>query len=142
MAKNDYYETLGVSKNAGKAEIKSAYRKLAKKFHPDRNKDPQAEAKFKEVQEAYDVLADDQKRSAYDRFGHAGTQGFGGFGDTGGFSQSGFDFGGMGGLGDIFEQFFGGGFGFGGGRAAGPERGQDIEVNLRLGLHLLRLFLE
>jgi len=134
MSKKDYYEVLGINKGATKKEIKSAYRKLAKQFHPDRNKEADAEEKFKEVQEAYEVLYDDQKRSAYDKYGHAGTQGFGGFG---GFGGSGYGPGGvefdMGGLGDIFEQFFGGGFGgFSAAGRRGPRRGQDIAISLKL----------
>lgn len=106
--KKDYYETLGIKKGASKDEIKSAYRTLAKKYHPDINKEPGAEAKFKEVQEAYDVLYDDNKRATYDQFGHAafeqGTNsgGFGGQGFSGaGFGDVNFD--------DIFGSFFGGG---------------------------------
>lgn len=101
MAKRDYYEVLGVSKNASKEEIKKAYRKLSKKYHPDINKEPDAAEKFKEVKEAYETLSDDQKRAHYDRFGHTDpTQGFGG-GSA--------DFGGFGGFEDIFNTFFGGG---------------------------------
>ena len=114
--KRDYYEVLGVDKNASEAEIKSAFRKKAKEFHPDLNKDnPDAEAKFKEAQEAYSVLSDEGKKKMYDQYGHAGVgsngaggSGFGGFGN-GGFSGSGFGFD------DIFETIFGGGSGFGGG---------------------------
>ena len=102
--KRDYYEVLGVSKTASKDEIKSAYRKLAKKYHPD-NKETGDEAKFKEVQEAYDVLFDDQKRSAYDRFGHAAFEQGGPNAGQGGFG------GGMGGFGGGAPQG-----GFGGGR--------------------------
>jgi molecular chaperone DnaJ len=101
--KRDYYEVLGVEKNAVDADLKKAYRKLAKQYHPDMNPgDKAAEAKFKEVSEAYEVLNDSKKRSQYDQFGHAGTDpnGFGGFG--GGFSSGDFDFGG---IGDIFETF-------------------------------------
>ena len=106
--KRDYYEVLGLSKGASKDEIKSAYRKLAKKYHPDINKEPDAEAKFKEVQEAYDILYDDQKRQTYDQFGHAAFEqgaGQGGFGGSG-FSGTGF---GDINLDDIFQSFFGGG---------------------------------
>ena len=90
--KRDYYEVLGVSKNASDDEIKSAFRKLAKKYHPDINKDPDAPAKFKEAQEAYAVLSDKDKRSKYDQFGHAAFNGAqGGFGGAGGFDFSDFD---------------------------------------------------
>ena len=108
--KRDYYEVLGVEKSATDDEIKKAYRKLAKKYHPDLNKDnPDAADKFKEAAEAYDVLSNSEKRSRYDQFGHAGVDpnaGFGGGGGFGGFD--GFD---MGDIGDIFGSFFGGGFG-------------------------------
>lgn len=112
MAKKDYYEVLGVPKNASEQDIKKAYRSMAKKYHPDRNKDnPEAEAKFKEVQEANEVLSDPQKRAAYDQYGHAafenGGAGAGGFGGQGFGGQG---FGGAGGfdfedLGDIFGSF-------------------------------------
>ncbi|WP_025724855.1 molecular chaperone DnaJ [Acholeplasma granularum] len=104
MAKRDYYDVLGIPKTASADEIKKAYRSLAKKYHPDVSKEKDAEAKFKEVQEAYDVLNDQNKKAQYDRYGHAGTQGdpFGGFGG-GGFG------GGFGGFDDIISQFFGGG---------------------------------
>ena len=120
--KRDYYEVLGVNKNATEDEIKKAYRKLAKKYHPDANPDnkEEAEAKFKEVNEAYENLSDPQKRKMYDQFGHNGPQGFGGqggpFGQGGyySYSSSGFDnFGDFGDLGDIFSSIFGGGFGGG-----------------------------
>ena len=110
MSKEDFYNTLGVAKGAAEPDIKKAYRKLAMQYHPDRNPgDSGAEKKFKEVQEAYDVLSDPKKRSAYDQFGHAAFQG-----GSGGFNQS-FD------MGDIFEGIFGDSgfgdiFGFGGGR--------------------------
>lgn len=131
MAKRDYYEVLGVSKSASKDEIKKAYRNLAKQFHPDRNKEAGAEDKFKEVQEAYDVLSDQSKREAYDRYGFAGAQSFGGGGFAGGQYDNleGFDFGNLGDLSDIFGSFFGGGFS-GGGRASG--NGEDIQINLKL----------
>ena len=131
MAKRDYYEVLGVSKTASKDEIKSAYRKLAKKYHPD-NKETGDEAKFKEVQEAYDILFDDQKRDAYNQFGHAAFEQTGGgpgggnpFG--GGFSGFGEDIN----LGDIFSSFFGGGARRSA-RRAGPQRGDDILMKHRV----------
>src|SRR4051812_14110530 len=101
MAKQDYYTTLGMARDASADDLKKAYRKLAMQFHPDRNPgNKQAEAKFKEINEAYDILKDEQKRAAYDRYGHAAfEQGAGG--------PAGFDFSGSGGLGDIFDQMFG-----------------------------------
>ena len=126
MAKQDYYTTLGVERGASADELKKSYRKLAMQFHPDRNPgDAKAEAKFKEINEAYDVLKDDQKRAAYDRFGHAAfEQGGGGGGFGAGF--------GGGGLGDIFEQVFGD---FMGGRGGGrPRTGQDIHVKAEIEL--------
>lgn len=130
MAQRDYYEVLGVTKNASKDEIKKAYRRLAKELHPDRNKAADAEDKFKEVQQAYDVLSDQQKRDAYDKYGFAGSQAFGGngFGGMGGFGGD------IGGLGDIFGSIFGGSFGgfdFGGGGTP-RRRGADIEATLQL----------
>src|SRR5574344_2158352 len=136
MDKRDYYEVLGVSKSATSDEIKKAYRKLAIKYHPDKNPgDKAAEEKFKEAAEAYDVLRDSEKRAQYDRFGHAafeGPQGGGGF--QGGFSN----------MDDIFSRFsdifgdamFGGMFGGGGGggRRRGPQKGQDLQVRVRLTL--------
>ena len=136
MAKKDYYEVLGVDKNASQAEIKSAFRKMAKKYHPDINKEEGAEAKFKEVGEAYSVLGDEQKRKQYDQFGHAAFEnGAGGnpYGNYGGFSGfQGFediD------LGDIFEDMFGGGFGFSSRRGAKKNRarkGDDTLVRVNL----------
>ncbi|HRQ86871.1 MAG TPA: molecular chaperone DnaJ [Candidatus Saccharibacteria bacterium] len=129
MSKRDYYEILGVGKNASADEIKKAYRRLAVKYHPD--KDGGDEAKFKEVNEAHEVLKDADKRQRYDQFGHAGVGGNGGGGNPfegfGGFGgqNAHFDFG-DGGLGDIFGQFFGGG------RAREPRRGRDVEVSLQL----------
>lgn len=130
-SKRDYYEVLGVSKSASKDEIKSAYRKLAKQYHPDINKSPDAPEKFKEVQEAYDVLYDEQKRAAYDQFGHAafeqgGSAGGNPFGN--GFSSSGF--GGVD-LNDIFQSFFGGGSPRGA-RESGPRKGQDTLQRVRI----------
>lgn len=136
--KRDYYEVLGVSKSASDAEIKSAFRKKAKEFHPDLNKDdPQAADKFKEAQEAYSVLSDENKRKMYDQYGHAGVGGSsagGGYGGFGGFDASEFDFG------DIFDSFFGGGGGFGGfsnfGGAANSRtratRGSDVLMRMNL----------
>ena len=130
-SKRDYYEVLGAKKDATDAELKKAYRKMAMKYHPDQNQgDKEAEEKFKEVNEAYEVLSDPQKRAQYDQFGHAAFE-QGGMGG-GGFYGQGFD---MGDLGDIFSSMFGGGFGgFGGGstRRNGPRRGRDIEVNIQL----------
>ena len=128
-SKKDYYETLGIKKDASEADIKSAYRKMAKKYHPDLNSgDEEAAHKFKEVNEAYQVLGDDKKRAQYDQFGHAAFDGTGGAGG-GGFG--GFDdfMGGMGGFGDIFDSFFGGG-----GRRAqnGPTRGNDLRYNMEI----------
>lgn len=134
MSKRDYYEVLGLNKSADKKEIKKAYRKLAKQYHPDRNKEEGAEEKFKEVQEAYEVLSDEQKKSAYDQYGHAATQGFGGGGAS--YEDLSQAFGDMGGLGDLLGGFFGGNFanaGFsGGGRRGRDERGADLEMDLDL----------
>jgi len=132
MAKRDYYEVLGVEKNASKDDIKKAYRKLAIQYHPDKNPgDKQAEEKFKEATEAYEILGDDQKKAAYDQFGFAGVEGMGG---QGGYSDvfRGFeDIFGDGGLGSIFESFFGGGFRrgtSGGGVRQGDNLRYDIEI--------------
>lgn len=129
--KRDYYEVLGVDKSASEADIKKAFRKLARKYHPDVNPgDKDAEAKFKEINEAYDVLSNAEKRQQYDQFGHdapnfGGAGGFGGFGG-GGFGTSA-DFGD---LGDIFNMFFGGGGG--GAQANGPRQGNDLRYDLTL----------
>lgn len=138
--KRDYYEVLGVSKNASDDEIKKAYRKLAIKYHPDKNPgDKEAEAKFKEINEAHDVLSDKQKRARYDQFGHAGVGGAGGgfggfsgnpFGQAGGFNYNGqtfnFDFG----NGGIFDDIIGNIFGFGGARR--PRRGADMQTSVTI----------
>ncbi|WP_077596519.1 molecular chaperone DnaJ [Oceanobacillus kimchii] len=123
MSKRDYYEILGIDKSASQDEIKKSYRKLARKYHPDVNKEEGAADKFKEVKEAYEVLSDDQKRAQYDQFGHSGpqSQGFGGFG---GGAQD------FGGFGDIFDMFFGGG-----GRSRdpnAPQQGNDLQYTMIL----------
>lgn len=133
--KRDYYEVLGVEKGADEATLKKAYRNLAKKYHPDMNPgNAEAEAKFKEVNEAYDVLSDSEKRAKYDQFGHAafdpsaaGGGGYGGFGGFGGFGD-------FGDIGDIFGSFFGGGFGGGSSaqRRNSPIRGEDVSVRVTL----------
>ncbi|RLA40418.1 MAG: molecular chaperone DnaJ, partial [Gammaproteobacteria bacterium] len=118
MAKRDYYEILGVSKDEDAKAIKKAYRRVAMKHHPDRNPDDEsAEEKFKEASEAYEVLSDEDKRAAYDRYGHEGVNaqaGAGGFGDV---------------FGDVFGDIFGGG-----GRGRGPARGADLRYDLQLDL--------
>jgi len=130
MAKRDYYETLGVSKNASADDIKAAYRKQALKFHPDRNPgNKQAEEKFKEANEAYSVLSDSQKKNTYDQYGHAGVSSQAGRG------QGGFDFGN---LGDIFGSMFEDAFGFGGGRSRrrhGGQPGRDLKVEKEVTLN-------
>ncbi|MEM7792122.1 MAG: DnaJ domain-containing protein, partial [Verrucomicrobiota bacterium] len=139
MSKADYYETLGVSRSATADELKKAYRKLAVKYHPDKNSgDAAAEAKFKEISEAYDVLKDEEKRAAYDRFGHAAFQGGGMGRAAGGAGQDPFDifreaFGGGGGGGGIFEEFFGGGGGAGR-SAGGGSHGSDLRYDLEISL--------
>jgi molecular chaperone DnaJ len=128
-SKKDYYEVLGVNKDASEEEIKKAYRKLAMKYHPDRNPDnPKAEEQFKEAKEAYEMLSDDQKRAAYDQYGHAGVDpsmgggagaGFGGFSDA---------------FGDIFGDIFGGQRGAGGGQRNNVYRGADLRYNMEISL--------
>ncbi|MGE5653162.1 MAG: DnaJ domain-containing protein, partial [Bacillota bacterium] len=126
MAKRDFYEVMGISKGADEAEIKKAYRRLARELHPDANPDdPQATERFKEVKEAYDVLSDPQKRAQYDQFGHAAFDQQAGFG---GAQQGGFGDFGASPFGDIFESFFGGMAG--GRRHTGPERGADLRYDL------------
>ena len=127
MAKRDYYEVLGVEKGATGAEIKKAFRRIAMKFHPDRNSDDKnSDEKFKEAQEAYEVLGDEEKKSAYDRFGHAGVDGNSGGGGSGS---------GGAGFSDVFGDVFGDIFGGSGGRGrAGPARGSDLRYDLQLDL--------
>lgn len=131
MNKRDYYEVLGLKKGASKEEIKKSYRKLAKEYHPDRNKTEGAETKFKEVQEAYEVLSDEQKRGAYDQYGFAGTQAFSSNGGMGGFSGFSGD---LGGFDDLLSGLFGNGFsGFGNtSRRENGNRGSDIELNIQI----------
>ena len=129
--KRDYYEVLGLSKGASDEELKKAYRKLAKQYHPDVNPgDKDAEAKFKEINEAYGILSDKEKKARYDQFGFAGVDpSYGGGGGGFGFDMGDID------LGDIFGSFFGGGFGGfggGGGRRNGPQKGESLRVNLAL----------
>ena len=130
--KRDYYEVLGVDKNAGDDEIKKAYRRMAKKYHPDLNPgDSEAEAKFKECNEAYEVLSDSEKKARYDRYGFAGVDpnygaGQGGNGYGNGFGFDGFD------VGDLFSSFFGGGFGGGSSNPNAPRRGSDIQSNITI----------
>ena len=133
MAKRDYYEVLGVTRGASADEIKKAYRAKAKQLHPDRNKDCKvSEAAFKEVNEAYDCLKDDQKKAAYDRFGHAAFENGGGFGTRGGQAHP--DFGSA--FADVFEDLFGDMMGRrqGGGSRSRASRGQDLRYNLRVTL--------
>lgn len=140
--KRDYYEVLGVSKSASLDEIKKAYRKLALQYHPDRNKgNAQAEEKFKEATEAYEVLRDEKKRKIYDQFGHAGLSGSGAGAGGQGFGQGAYsdfsDIFGEGGFGDIFDNIFGGmGFGGsgGGGTRSGVRRGSDLRYNMEIEL--------
>ena len=125
----DYYEILGVEKNATKDEIKSAFRKMARQWHPDINKAPEAEAKFKELGKAYETLMDDDKRATYDRFGEDGLNNAG-FNTQGPFAN------GFGDLEEVFNSFFGGGFGFGGGGRRhdpnAPQRGDDLRLDIEL----------
>ncbi len=133
MAKRDYYEILGVSKTASEQEIKQAYRKLALKYHPDKNKNnPEAEDKFKEATEAYEVLRDPKKRSSYDKFGHDGVQGFDGMG-RGAYTDFSDIFGDFD-LGDIFEGFFGSSFGGSRSRSKRTRRGSDLQYDLTISL--------
>jgi molecular chaperone DnaJ len=129
LDKRDYYEVLGVARGASEDEIKKAFRKLAMKYHPDKNPDnKEAEAKFKEINEAYEVLSDSEKRNLYDQFGHAGVnQNTGGYGGAGGFGD-------FGGFEDILNEMFGGGFGGfrSSGRRSGPAKGADLRVDLTL----------
>ena len=129
MSKRDYYEVLGVSKDVDAKELKKAYRRVAMKFHPDRNPDDAAaEEKFKEASEAYEILSDDQKRGAYDQYGHAGVDGQAGMGG-GGFGGGGGNFSDI--FGDVFGDIFGGAGGQG---RRGPARGSDLRYNLELDL--------
>lgn len=126
--KRDFYEVLGLEKGASEADIKKAYRQMAKKYHPDLNPgDKTAEEKFKEVGEAYEVLSDSEKRARYDQFGHAGVDPNYGAGTAGGYNVD------FGDLGDLFSSFFGGGFG-GGTRANpnAPRRGSDLSKSVTL----------
>ena len=132
MAKQDFYDILGVSRDASQDEIKKAYRRLAREYHPDVNKEPDAEERFKEINEAYRILSDPDSRRQYDQFGHAafenggaGDQGFGGFGGFGDFGFGGFED-----LGDIFADMF-----FGGGSTSSqrrPRKGADLRYNLTI----------
>ncbi len=138
MTKQDYYEILGINKNASKSEVKKAYRKLALKYHPDKNKSKDAEEKFKEISEAYAVLYDDEKRKLYDQYGHAGIDQqfsrediFRGADFSDIFRGMGFDFG-FGGMEDIFERFFGGNRGFN--RRQRQQRGMDLHYGLEISL--------
>ena len=137
MAKRDYYDVLGVSKSASNAEIKSAFRKLAKKYHPDLNKEADAAEKFKEVQEAYDVLSDEKKRKTYDQFGHAafdnngGDNPYGNYGGFSGFDTSGFGFEDID-LGDILNAAFGGGFGGRRRQSNKPQKGEDVLYRMKI----------
>lgn len=140
MSKRDYYEVLGVSKEADERELKKAYRKLAMKYHPDKNPgDQEAENKFKEINEAYQILSDPQKKSAYDRFGHAGVDPNSGYGGASGGFEGNFEdiFGSFGGgFSDIFSDIFSGsGFGGNSRGKSGPKKGADIQYNIQLEFH-------
>jgi molecular chaperone DnaJ len=124
VSERDYYEVLGVERGADDAAIKRAFRKLAQQWHPDVNTDPAAQEKFKEVNEAYQVLSDPQRRQAYDMFGKAGVSGAGG--------AEGFNTAGFGGFSDIFDAFFGGAAGGGSRRAARPQTGSDLRYDIRI----------
>ena len=132
--KRDYYEVLGIQKGASDSEIKRAYRKMAKKYHPDNNPgDKKAEEMMKEVNEAYEVLSNPDKKAAYDQYGHAAFDqtaggGAGGFGGFGGFGSGGMEFD----MGDIFGSMFGGGFGGRSTRRNGPQRGNDVSVSIQI----------
>ncbi|MCL2180080.1 MAG: molecular chaperone DnaJ [Treponema sp.] len=131
MAKRDYYEVLGVQKNASKDDIKKAYRKLAIQFHPDKNPgDKQSEEKFKEATEAYEILADDQKKAAYDQFGFAGVEGMAGQGDYSSVFRGFEDIFGDSGFGSIFENFFGGGFRRG--SSSGVRQGANLRYDIEI----------
>ncbi len=123
--KRDYYDVLGVPRTATKDDMKKAFRRLARQYHPDVNKENDATERFKEVNEAYEVLSNEKMRATYDQFGHAGVQNGGGHG------FSGFE-GGFGNVADIFEEFFGGSFGGGRRRRRGPRRGQDLQYRLTI----------
>lgn len=125
MNNTEYYDRLGVSKDASQDEIKRAYRKMSKKYHPDINKEPGAEEKYKEIQEAYETLSDDQKRAAYDQYGPDGANGFGGQGGFGGFDGGA----GFGGFEDIFSSFFGGGPTR---NPNAPRQGDDLQYRVNL----------
>ena len=125
MNNTEYYDRLGVSKDASQDEIKRAYRKMSKKYHPDINKEPGAEEKYKEVQEAYETLSDDQKRAAYAQYGPDGANGFGGQGGYGGFDGGA----GFGGFEDIFSSFFGGGSTR---NPNAPRQGDDLQYRVNL----------
>ena len=133
MPKRDYYDVLGVDRNASQDDIKKAFRKLARKYHPDMNRDdPSAEEKFKDINEAYEVLSDPDKRSQYDRLGHTAQGSAWGSGGS-----EAYDFGGFGPFGSfdsIFDVFFGGGFGDPRAARTGPERGRDIRYDLEMTL--------